>query len=96
MPSKRGKSLRVKYITQTGVNIPTFVCFVNDETLVTTDFERFMTNLIRERYHFWGTPIRLMFRGSGKTSEELRRERKEKKEVASRIVKPTRARDLKK
>ena len=72
MPAKRGKRLRIKFVTQTAVNIPTFVFFVNDAQLVTTEFQRFLSNLIRERYGFVGTPIRILFRGSKSESSAPR------------------------
>jgi len=65
-PSLRGKLLKVLYITQVAIDPPTFVLFVNDPTLVHFGFERFLENQLRERFGFFGTPIRLYFRSRDK------------------------------
>ncbi|MCD6291199.1 MAG: ribosome biogenesis GTPase Der [Anaerolineae bacterium] len=61
-PSKGGKPLRFYYATQTGVEPPTFVLFVNDRRLVHFSYERYLENVIRAYHPFEGTPIRLRFR----------------------------------
>lgn len=65
-PSFRGRLLKVLYATQVAVDPPTFVLFVNDPSLVHFSFERFLENQLRERFGFFGTPIRLYFRPRGK------------------------------
>ncbi len=62
-PSKRGKRLKIYYVTQPSVAPPTFVFYVNDVRLVHFSYERYLENRIREAYPFTGTPIRLVFRG---------------------------------
>lgn len=62
-PSKRGKRLKVYYITQAEVAPPTFVFFVNDPRLVHFSYRRFLENCIRDTYPFPGTPIQMTFRG---------------------------------
>ncbi|NJN93296.1 MAG: ribosome biogenesis GTPase Der [Anaerolineales bacterium] len=66
-PPKGAQRQRLKfyYVTQAGVNPPTFVFFVNDRTLVHFSYERYLENTIRERYGFLGTPLRLVFRSRG-------------------------------
>jgi GTP-binding protein len=61
-PSKAGRSLRIYYATQAGIEPPTFVLFVNDPELVHFSYERYMENQIREHHPFTGTPIRIFFR----------------------------------
>lgn len=61
-PTKRGKRLRFFYATQPAVEPPTFVFFVNDAQLVHFSYQRYLENLIRERWDFEGTPIRMRFR----------------------------------
>jgi GTP-binding protein len=61
-PSSRGKRLKVFYVTQVGVDPPTFVVKVNDPSLVHFGFRRFLENRIRDRFGFFGTPIRIYFR----------------------------------
>ena len=72
-PSKRGKRLKVYYVTQASVAPPTFVFFVNDPELVHFSYRRYLENRIRELYPFPGTPIRLLFRGHEKKGAGKRR-----------------------
>jgi len=69
-PSKRGKRLKIYYVSQPGVDPPTFVFHVNDPDLVHFSYKRYLENRLREAYEFAGTPLRLIFR---------RRERRETK-----------------
>ncbi len=71
-PSKRGKRLKIYYVTQPSVAPPVFVFFVNDTRLVHFSYERYLENRLREAYPFPGTPIRLLFRGH---KEEKKRRR---------------------
>ena len=61
-PSKRGKRLKVYYVSQPGVDPPTFVFHVNDPDLVHFSYERYLENRLREGCDFTGTPLRLIFR----------------------------------
>lgn len=66
-PPKGGQRHRLKffYMTQAGVDPPTFVFFVNDRTLVHFSYERYLENVLREQYSFLGTPLKLVFRSRG-------------------------------
>jgi len=59
-PSKKGKQLRIYYITQTGVAPPNFVAFVNDSELFHFSYQRYIENRIRDAFGFEGTPIRII------------------------------------
>jgi GTP-binding protein len=61
-PARHGKRVQVFYVTQVGVQPPTFVFFVNDPELIHFSYKRFLENRLRERFGFMGTPIRLVFR----------------------------------
>jgi GTP-binding protein len=61
-PSKRGKRLKVYYVSQPGVDPPTFVFHVNDPDLVHFSYERYLENRLRDSRDFSGTPLRLIFR----------------------------------
>ena len=61
-PSRHGKRLRFYYATQPSVAPPLFVFFVNDPDMVHFSYERYLENLIRERWDFSGTPVRMAFR----------------------------------
>jgi GTP-binding protein len=61
-PSKSGRRLKFLYATQSSVDPPTFVFFVNDGRLVHFGYQRYLENQLREHYTFTGTPLRLVFR----------------------------------
>jgi GTP-binding protein len=61
-PSKRGKRLKIYYVSQPGVDPPAFVFHVNDPDLVHFSYKRYLENRLREACEFPGTPLRLIFR----------------------------------
>jgi GTPase len=61
-PFHKGRQLRIKYVTQTGVRPPSFTFFVNDPNLIHFSYERFLTNQLREAFDFQNVPIRLRFK----------------------------------
>jgi GTP-binding protein len=63
----RGKALRVYYATQTRVNPPTFIFFVNDPQAVHFGYERYLENQLRQAFSFKGTAIRLQFKARPKS-----------------------------
>lgn len=62
----RGKTLKIYYATQTQVNPPTFVFFVNDPQALHFSYERYLENQLRAAFGFKGTGIRLYFRARTK------------------------------
>lgn len=72
-PPTRGKPLRFYYATQIGTEPPTFVFFVNDRELIHFTYERYLENMIRARYPFEGTPIRLWFRDRSRPKQRSQR-----------------------
>jgi len=65
-PVTNNKALKIYYVTQTRVNPPTFVFFVNDPQAVHFSYERYLENRLREAFGFKGTAIRLFFRPRSK------------------------------
>lgn len=63
--SVNGKRLRVYYCSQPSVCPPTFVLFVNDETLMHFSYRRYLENVLRRSFDFSGTPIRIVTRNRG-------------------------------
>ncbi len=57
-----GKRLKFYYGTQASTRPPSFVLFVNRPGSVHFSYRRYLINMIRQRYGFDGTPIRLFFR----------------------------------
>ncbi len=62
----RNKTLKIYYATQTQVNPPTFVFFVNDTQAVHFSYERYLENRLREAFGFKGTAIRMFFKPRSK------------------------------
>ena len=58
----KGKVMKIYYATQTHVNPPTFVFFVNDPQALHFSYERYLENQLRQTFSFKGTGIRLQFR----------------------------------
>ena len=56
-PSKSGKKLKLNFIKQLDSVPPSFVLFVNDTTLFTDNYKRYIENNIRGAVDFSGTPI---------------------------------------
>ena len=61
-PSINGKRLKINYVTQVSVAPPSFVLFVNDQTLMHFSYKRYLENAIRKTYDFRGTPIKIIVR----------------------------------
>jgi len=64
-----GRRARFYYVTQAGVDPPTFVFFVNNPRAVHFSYMRYLENKIRERYPYEGTPIRLKLKGKDRKQE---------------------------
>ncbi len=60
-----GKRLRIYYMTQVETNPPKFVLFVNNPTLMTESYKKYLVNNFREVYGFKGCPLQLELRGKG-------------------------------
>lgn len=58
-----GKRLRIYYMTQVETNPPKFVLFVNNPTLMTESYKKYLINNFREVYQFSGCPLVLELRG---------------------------------
>ncbi len=62
LPAHKGKKTKIFYMTQTGVEPPEFVLFVNHPQVFKPEHIRFIERLIRRKYTFKGTPIRVFIR----------------------------------
>lgn len=69
-PSKNGKRLKIYYVTEVSANPPTFVIFVNDDTLMHFSYRRYLENALRRSFDFEGTPIRLVIRNKNEKDLE--------------------------
>ena len=64
-PSDRGKRLKIYYMTQIGIQPPTFVIFCNNAELFHFSYQRYIENCLRNTFGFKGTPIKLIIREKG-------------------------------
>ena len=49
---------------------PTFVFFINDETLMHFSYERYLENQFRKAFGFEGTPLKFVLREKSKKNED--------------------------
>ncbi len=61
-PLRGSRQLKIFYVTQSEVNPPTFVFFVNDGKLLHFSYRRYLENKLREAFGFDGNPLRMIFR----------------------------------
>ncbi len=61
-PSRRGRFIKIFYVTQAEGDPPTFILFCNHPKLIEKSYIRYLENKIRESYGFEGTPIKLIFK----------------------------------
>jgi len=62
--TRKGRPLKVRYVTQAETRPPTFVLFCNDPDLMHFSYLRYLENQIRKQFPLEGTPIRLIPRTS--------------------------------
>ncbi len=68
-PATSGRRLKIYYATQQGVQPPTFVMFVNDQTLMHFSYERYLEKQFRRAFGFEGTPLKFILRERKKKDE---------------------------
>jgi GTP-binding protein len=66
------KRLKLLYVTQVRTAPPTFVFFVNDASLVSPTYRRYLENALRRFFGFRGAGLRLIFRTRAEDSREPR------------------------
>jgi GTP-binding protein len=60
--SKKKRRMKIKYMTQKRILPPTFILFTHSQVSLAPSYEKFFTQLLREKFDLWGTPIRLVLR----------------------------------
>jgi GTPase len=73
--SRGGKLVTVHYLTQGGAKPPTFLLWANRADLVDEAYRRFVTNQLRSRYGFAGTPLRVVIKAKSRERSSRRRKR---------------------
>lgn len=64
-PSYKGKRLKIYFVSQVGIQPPTFEFKVNNKGLVHFSYERYLENKLREAFSLEGTPIVIHFKNKG-------------------------------
>ena len=68
-PSKKGKKLKIYYMTQVSIKPPTFVIFVNNKNLLHFSYKRYIENQLRAEFKFKGIPIKFIIREKNKSEK---------------------------
>ncbi len=61
-PIHRGKTIKIKYMTQLPNKYPAFVFFCNHPKHVTGSYKNYLENQLRKKYDFTGVPIGIFFK----------------------------------
>lgn len=62
LPMKRGRQLKIQYVSQVKSNPPVFKFFMNQPQDLPPNYRRFIEHKLRERYGFQGIPLTMVFR----------------------------------
>jgi GTP-binding protein len=63
-PLVEGRRLKLRYATQAKARPPTFILFGTRAERVPEEYQRYLSNSLREQFELPGTPIRLQLRGT--------------------------------
>ncbi len=69
-PSHRGKTVKIFYITQVGIEPPSFAVFVNYPAAIKDAHTRHIEKMLRTNFTFKGTPIRIFVRERKRTQRQ--------------------------
>ena len=61
-PMYKGKTVRIKYVTQLPTAVPSFAFYCNLPQYVKAPYKRFLENKIREHFRYLGVPVRIFLR----------------------------------
>lgn len=63
-PLAKGRSIKLKYITQISIRPPAFVIMCNTPENLEESYKRYLLNSLREAFYIEGIPIKLIFKKS--------------------------------
>ncbi|MBR3745411.1 MAG: ribosome-associated GTPase EngA, partial [Selenomonadaceae bacterium] len=69
-PTKKGKALKIFFVTQADICPPRFIIFVNEPELFHFSYLRFIENRLRESFGFEGTPLKFIVRKHKQNPDE--------------------------
>lgn len=61
-PMSRGHNVKIKFITQLPVVVPSFAFFANYPDAIKDSYKNFLENKLREHFNYNGVPVRVFFR----------------------------------
>lgn len=61
-PSRKGRFIRIKYVTQLPGSSPAFAFFCNYPEYIQASYRNYLENQLRKQYNFSGVPISIYFR----------------------------------
>lgn len=61
-PMSRGHNVKIKFITQLPVVVPSFAFFANYPDSIKDSYRNFLENKLREHFNYKGVPVRVFFR----------------------------------
>mgnify|MGYP000946223533 CR=1 FL=1 len=61
-PISRGHNIKIKFITQLPVVVPSFAFFANYPEAIKDSYRNFLENKLREKFNYNGVPVRIFFR----------------------------------
>ena len=70
----KNKICKILYITQTDINAPTFIAFINHKDRANFAFKKRIENTLRKHYTFMGTPLVIKFKDRAEKREEKENE----------------------
>lgn len=72
-PLRSGRMLKLKFMSQVGIDPATFVVWMNRPDLMPASYERYIKNVMRQELDLGSVPFKLIFRGNGANPYEHRR-----------------------
>ena len=61
-PLYKGKTNRIRYITQVNIRPPTFAFFISSPENLPNSYKRYLTSILANEFNLFGLPIRIMLR----------------------------------
>ena len=61
-PMSRGHNVKIKFIHQLPVVVPSFAFFANYPDAIKDSYRNFLENKVREHFNYNGVPVRIFFR----------------------------------
>ncbi len=68
-PMIQGRRLRIYYLTQVATAPPRFALFVNDSSLMTENYKKYLVREFRKAYSFLGVPLHFFLKNKKKTAK---------------------------